>query len=270
MLKTILTVLYKNSQILRNKKIRHKDLFFNYIQNGGNYPSKLKVKYNDITFKFEKSKIDDDNYILYATDDLECVSVIINSFDRVAEIHGISNYKTCVNTTFSNESIGTTLLQVTIKMLIKYKNIFNINKIIIVDNSLKKCNNTNIELSMMKILLTGHTWYGKYGFRPFNSETFDLDIYKNNRYNNNINIMNTITILQANILKYVKLTKKENIIKDVEKLVTNYPNYLLTNFITSFLHNYDKTCKYFVLFYQQLFYDIGLTSFRGIVFGLDI
>ena len=71
-------------------------------------------------------------------------------------------------------------------MLTKYKNIFNINKIIIVDNSLKKCNNTNIELSMMKILLTGHKWYGKYGFRPVDNITFDLDIYKNNRYNNNI------------------------------------------------------------------------------------
>ena len=263
-------VLYKNSQIIKNTKIKHKDLFYNYVQNGGKYPSKLKVKYNNVTFKFEKSKIDDDNYILYATDDLECVSIIINNLLYVAEIHGIGNYTTCVNTTFSNETIGTTLLKVTIKMLTKYKTIFNINKIVLIDNSLKKCNNVNIELPIMKILLSGHTWYGKYGFRPVDSQTFELDNYKNSKYNENINIMDSITISHANILKYIKLTQKESIIKDVEILVEKYPNYLLKDFIALFLRNYDKTCKYFILFYQQLFYDNGLTNFRGQVFGLSI
>ena len=57
----------------------------------------------------------------------------------------------------------------------------------------------------MLILLSGDTWYGKYGFRPYK------DNYDINRYEKNIEIMNNITISDANILKYIKLTKKEDI-----------------------------------------------------------
>ena len=30
-----------------------------------------------------------------------------------------------------------------------------------------------------------------------------------------------------------------------------------------FLKNYDKTCKYFNMFYEKLYTDIGLTDFQG-------
>jgi hypothetical protein len=274
MLKKILMVLYKNSHIIRNKRIRHKDLFNNYInQKGGsiNNLHKLSVKYNNHKYIFEKSQIDNDNYVLYALDDLECVSIILNIPDKIAEIHGISNYQTCINTTFSNQHVGSTLLQITIKMLKKYKDILNINKIILVDNSIKKCNNNiNIILQHMMILLCGHTWYGRYGFRPIDITTYELDRFSNDKYNNNVNIMKTITISQANLNKYIKLTNKKSLINDVENLVKFNPDYLLTDFIKSFLLEYDLTCKYFNLFYRELFDCIGLTDFRGIIFGLYI
>ena len=77
---------------------------------------KLIVKYNDHKYIFEKSEIDPDNYILYSLDGLECVSILINISDKTAEIHGIGNYETCVNTTLSNQHVGSTLLKITIKM----------------------------------------------------------------------------------------------------------------------------------------------------------
>jgi len=43
-------------------------------------------------------------------------------------------------------------------MLQKYKDKFNIDKIILTDNSIKKCGNKNIILSSMLILLTGNSW----------------------------------------------------------------------------------------------------------------
>jgi hypothetical protein len=292
MLKKILLVLYKNSNIIRYKKIRLKDLSKTYLnQQGGTNPSKLKIQYNDYKYIFEKSKIDDDNYVLYATDELECVSIIINKSDKIAEIHGIGNYKTCVNTTLSNQSVGSLLLKITLKLLEKYKERFNITHIILADNSLKKCDNVDIELSTIMILLSGHTWYGnpknycecpknknfcnfclygKYGFRPYDGYTYRLNTIKNKKYENNIKIMKTITISEANILNYIVLTNKKSIIKDVVKLLEQHPDYLLTDFIKSFIHNYDRTCKYFYLFYQQLFDDIGLTNFSGQVFGLEI
>jgi len=246
MLKKILMVLYKNSNIIRYKKIRLNDLFKNYLnQDGGDNPSKLVISYNSEKYIFEKSEIDDDNYVLYATDDLECVSIIINKSDKIAEIHGIGNYKTCVNTTLSNQSVGSLLLKITLKMLEKYKEQFNIKHIILADNSLKKCNNVDIELSTMKILLSGHTWYGKYGFRPYDGHTYKMNSTKNKKYEKNIKIINTITISEANILNYIVLTKKKSIIKDVERLLENQPDYLLKDFIKSFIHDYYNTCKYF-------------------------
>ena len=271
MLKSILQVLYKNSHIIRNNKISHKKLFINYInQKGSGNPKELQIEYKDNIIKFEKSEIDEDNYVLYSTDELDCVSILINKTDKIAEIHGIGNYETCVNTTLSNKSVGSILLKVTIKILKKYKNKFNINKIILVDNSMKKCNKYNIEFSTMMILLNGHTWYGSYGFRPIDSSTYELDKIKNDKYNKNINIISTITIEQANILKYISLTKKKLLINDVKELLSTNPNYLLSDYLKSLLHNYDNTCKYFNMFYKELFNDIGLTNFRGQPFGLEL
>ena len=272
MLKKILLLLYKNSHIIRNNKIGLKQLFRNYTeQQGGNdNPEKLEIEYKNNIFTFEKSVIDDDNYVLYSTDELNCVSIIINKLDKVAEIHGIGNYKTCVTASLSNKSIGSILLKVTIKMLKKYKSIFNIDKIILVDNSLKQCKRYNIEFSTMMILLDGNTWYGKYGFRPIDSVTYELDTIKNNKYNKNINIMSTITIKQANLLHYIKLTNKEELINYVIKLLEIKQDYLLSDYIKSFLNNYDLTCKYFYMFYKELFESIGLTNFRGQPFGLHL
>jgi len=291
MLKTVLKLLYKNSYIIRNKNIGMKNLFKNYLnqsdttllQKGGsqniNLIDKLKFIYNDIEYIFFKSDIDEDHYVLYSTDEYECVSILIDRKNKLAEIHGIGNYKTCVITTDSNTSVGTILLNITIKILKKYKDKLGINKIILTDNSIKNCtdtniknctNNINIELSTMLILIYGETWYGKYGFRPYDILLSKLDEINNNKYNKNIQIMKNITITDANILKYIKLTNKKSIIEDVEYLLKKYPNYLLSDFIKSFLKKYDKSCKYFNLFYKQLFDSIKLTSFYKGLFGLKI
>jgi hypothetical protein len=283
MLKTVLKLLYKNSYIIRNKNIGMKNLFKNYLnqsdttllQKGGsqniNLIDKLNFIYNDIEYIFFKSEIDEGHYVLYSTDEYECVSILIDRKNKLAEIHGIGNYKTCVITTDSNTSVGTILLNITIKILKKYKDKLGINKIILTDNSIKNfTNNINIELSTMLILIYGETWYGKYGFRPYDMLLSKLDEINNNKYNKNIQIMKNITITDANILKYIKLTNKKSIIEDVEYLLKKYPNYLLSDFIKSFLKKYDKSCKYFNLFYKQLFDSIKLTSFYKGLFVLKI
>jgi hypothetical protein len=44
------------------------------------------------------------------------------------------------------------------KLVKKYKDKYDIKTIILKDNSIKKCNNNNIKLPIMLILLTGDTW----------------------------------------------------------------------------------------------------------------
>ena len=155
-------------------------------------------------------------------------------------------------------------------MLKKYKDRFNIDKIILTDNSIKKCGNKNIILSTMLILLTGNNWYGKYGFRPYDDIKDKLNKRMNIKYEHNQNIMKSITITEANIVKYIELTKKERIIEDVKKLISLHPNMLLIDFLNQFIKDYDDMCKYFELFYEDLFDGLGLTPFYKQSFVLFI
>lgn len=82
--------------------------------------------------------------------------------------------------------------------------------------------------------------------------------------------MNTKTISDIDIMKYVKLTNKENLITKTFELLKVNPTYLLKNYIKDLLQNYDKSCKYFYIFYKQLFDDIGLYDFYGIKFGVNL
>ena len=82
--------------------------------------------------------------------------------------------------------------------------------------------------------------------------------------------MDRITIKDANIVEYIKRTKKDNIINSVIELMKNNPDYLLKDFIKGFLQQYDKTCKYFITFYEDLFDDIQLTNFHKYSFVLEV
>jgi hypothetical protein len=76
-------------------------------------------------------------FLDYEENPLDCVSIIISKEYKLAEIHGIGNYKNCLQN--SNTNVGSTLLKITIKMLKKYKNKLGINMIILTDNSIKIC-----------------------------------------------------------------------------------------------------------------------------------
>jgi len=82
--------------------------------------------------------------------------------------------------------------------------------------------------------------------------------------------MNKITIKESNIIKYIKMTNKESLIRATEKLLNINPDFLLKDFLTNIIKDYDKTCKYFDKFYKKLFDDIGLFNFRGRLFGLEL
>jgi hypothetical protein len=257
----ILKILYRNSNIL--KKISLK--FLLNMKGGGN--RKLKVEYNNHTYVFEENEINDNYYTLSSIegDGLDCVVVLISTEDNIAEIHSITNSKSCMANT--NENIGSHLLKLTIKMIKKYASKYNqkvnINKISLGDMSIKKCGSHYIKLTKMLILLTGHTWYGKYDFRPRDNITNNIDKYQNKKYENNVKIMDTLTISDINLIKYIKMTKNNNFIDKTKDTIIKKPKMLLKDFLRKFLKDYDNMCEYFYIFYEQLYNDIGLTDFQG-------
>jgi len=274
------SLIFRNSEILRLNKISLKYIFPIIPFKGGtiNGKTKLTVLYDNIKYTFHESEINENNYILYSDHDIynpiDCVIIIMSKIDDTkyyqAEIHGIGNDKSCLHDSTTNISVGSLLLKITLKMLEKYHEKLNIKHVTLTDNSLKFCKDINdsIQLSLMLTLLTGHTWYGKYGFRPFNNKLNDYNNVLLNNYNKNTEIINNITIEKANILKYIELTEESHIIEAVKKILQTNPNMLLKDFFTNFLKEYDKTCKYFSKFYRILYQDIGLFDFQRKLFGL--
>ncbi len=268
MITNIKKQLYKNSELFKNQKIGLKIIFNkNIIQTGG---KNLTIDYKNHKYTFEKFDIDEDNYVLYSLDNLECVSIIISKEYKTAEIHGISNYKSCLQ--FTNENIGSTLLKLTIRMLKKYKERFGINMIILTDNSIKKCIKENIILSIMLSLLTGNTWYGKYGFRPIEIQNnkYIVDDISNNKYNENYKIMNSLKITDFDLLKYIKLTNNQKLIDATQRIIKDFPLMLLKDFLGNLIKNYDKTCSDFAKFYRKLYNDIGVFDPYHKLYGLAI
>jgi len=249
--------IYRKSELIRQNKTQLRHFLADQIGGG----KKLKVIYNDREYVFNEA-MDKNYYILYSKDEFECVTIIIDLENKIAEIHGIGNYRSCLDDI--NTNIGSTLLKITLKMIKKYKEKLDIKKILITDNSLKKCNNKNIKLSVMLTLLTGNTWYGKYGFKPVDDTLIKY-------YDNNKKIMNTITLKDIDLIKYLKMTKLDRkIIKNAKKFIEKHQTLLVKDYLSRFLKEYDRTCEYFFDFYFTLFTDLGLYNFFHRTFELVI
>jgi hypothetical protein len=147
----------------------------------------------------------------------------------------------------------------------------------------------------MMTLLTGDTWYGrccknkacpkhensknscmygKYGFRPIKIigaslgsvpkaswlrkpwNTYGFDEFEGEKYEQNKKIMNTIKISDINLIKYIKMTNNSHIINATEQIIKTSLDMLLKDFLSNFLKKYDKTCEYFSMFYEELYYKI--------------
>ena len=117
MISSVRKVLYKNSDLIRKYNISLKNLYAIKLYDGAKHT--LNIEYNNTKYKFTKSYIDDNLFILESQSDqkYDCVTIIISPIDGIAEIHGIGNDKSCL--TISNTNIGSTLLKITLKMLKK-------------------------------------------------------------------------------------------------------------------------------------------------------
>ncbi len=279
--KNLATVLFKNSDLLKAHRVKFNNFALGlYEQSGASFAlqkpqggitggsKNLTVEFNGSQYKFKENSIDPDHWFLTSNEGDDCVFVIIDKTSGVAEIHGIGNYKSCIIDT--NQSVGSTLLKITLKMLRKYKEKLGIKLIILTDNSVKRCHNVNIKLPNMMTLLTGDTWYGRYGFRPItrSADSYTIDKTALSYYEKNKQIMSQVKITDIDLIKYISLTKNDKLIKAVGQLVKLDPNMLIKDFLTNFIRDYDSTCEMFYEFYEKLYGKLGLFGFYRYLFGL--
>lgn len=240
---------------------------------------KLKIKYKNFDYIFKQVYDTEYIYILYSYDDSngECVILTIDKEDKSVIITSLGSLDKYYN---EEINVGSNLLKITLKMIRKYKDKLGVNKILLTDNTIYYCNNIKLDLQIMMTLFEGHTWYGKYGFRPYNKEgnTYILDNYYNKIYDINLQIMNTIKIKDINFNKYLLLINEKypdnftlEIIDIFNLFLENNKDLLVKDFLKIINKKdiFKKTCDYFNVYYKILFDDLQLKKINS-YYGLDL
>jgi len=234
---------FKNNIRLYLKKLNKQ-----FIGNGKNEIKKIIIEYNK-SIPLEFKLIEENNMInIYISNFLDydnieksCLTIKISKRYKIASIEGISseNFTCFSNSVFVLKNEASFYLMMTIKMLKKYKNKFNINKIQLRDNAIIKLKNgLTYNLSLFKLLTEGKSWYEKYGFK--------INKTKKKEYNKSKKIYKKIKVKNFkldNIIKKIKINDKNilneiNIILKIIKINLNIKMIKLMYFI--FVENKNK------------------------------
>ena len=198
--------------------------------------------------------------------DMECILIIVDKQSRTCEIHNISYDSRCMPSATMTDKKGSSLMKIALKLIDKIKDKYKLRYIQLTDNSTKICNTKKIKLGTMLTLLTGTTWYGKYGFFP-------KDKRDNIKFIKNKEIMNNIKLKDVpELTKMIFKAHKESESKlDLDKILKNYKmalddNILLKKYLIYFLSNYDKFCILFYYFYEDLYDELKLFEMQGKTF----
>lgn len=274
----------------RYRSAENEDTYFG----GGKKIEKIEYEFENYKFMIFKLKIHDGYDILIKrNNDIEspesCLHIMINSKIGLAYIKNISYYPECVKTEYEYQSKlkyqtklkkpggGGILLRLCLKYLRENKTEYRLKRVQLMDNSFMKCekNGKNISLSVMHTLAHGTTWYGKYGFRPYDPDTDTENMEDSVLFDKNREIVTKTIVRNTNLFNYLYeiIKTKENEMK--AKQITNkyyelYKDYTVSQFFKEFLSKYDRSCSMFSAFYKNYAASLGIWNFHGSSFYLDL
>ncbi len=264
----ILSMIYHNNNFIRHvyKTFKNfKDNVKNNISGGA-----FSIDYKKYHIKFKKL-IDDNLLKLYLStpdENTNCISIIIDIKLGLAYIENVTNdkYTNCFEQPELNN--GKTIMEISIKLLKKYKDKFNIKEIQLKDNSFITCDEkTSIVLSDLSFLQHNETFYSRFGFKP----------RKDNDYEN---YMKNKAILSISKVKKIKLEKilidyNNDINSNLKKqLLEDYEEHLDYNIIQWFNHFsrifMKKDCKLFKFIIEAIYKKLDLTKLNNIGYTMKL
>lgn len=263
----------------RNHKLTDSNVF----QKGGGKPKKLQYIYDNTKFLlYEVTHDAGFDISVHRKNDIDnpqtCLHIMIDSELKLAYIQNISYYADCIDVGLTHPGGGSLLLKMCIQFLKDTKEKYNVTRIQLKDNSFLPCKQkSRMMLSVMYTLLNGDTWYGKYGFRPYDPFENTENIQKAQIYNRNKTIVTTTKVRDTNLFQHlfsaintvypVDINKNKDY---VNKLYKKCKNLTITQFFRHFMFNYEHSCELILLFYIGFYTDQKLYSFHGESFYLDI
>jgi len=209
-----------------------------------------------------------------------CLHIMIDRGSELAYIHNISYYIDCAEPELLNPGGGGVLLRLCLKYLKENHKRYKIKRIQLTDTSLLNCkpHKINVYLSMLHTLVYGDTWYGKYGFRPYDPDKNSVNsnllrLYKKNKQivrNTAVRHTTLYTHLYPALKKLNPDTSGREFDKIFDKLKDKTQDLTIGSFFKVFLANFDAKCGIFQEFYLDFATENGIYDFHGKTFYLDI
>ena len=245
-------------------------------QIGSGVTNKIKFKYDNFEFViYEIDESDRITYSLFNNNDLndsrECITLFIPLNEKFVHLQNISYYDKCTSGMPKTRG-GSLLLNMTLDFIKKYLKPKYARKYIqLKDNSYFPCRQTKntIDFDSLYMMSHGHTWYGKYGFVPFDTNTESTDVYTLNDYKSNQKLVEKTKVKDTKTEKYfreaVKILKLERIFTEnkLNNMFSAYKELPIKKFVKDLLKQYDVTCGIFSLIYRKMMDDIGMKNLHG-------
>lgn len=196
-----------------------------------------------------------------------------------AILQSINYHSNCaVNVRLQNPGGGTILLKMAIQFLKEFKKVYQIERIILQDNSVKICplNGAEVELGLLHTLRYGHTWYGgRYGFMPYDHTTKSLDLIRFEAYKKNHYIVKNTKVKDTPLIYYMESIYKDNMTKEkakekAKRLYQRTKNMTICEFFNSELSDFNTDCHIISSIYKGFSKNIKLHSFFETSFFLEI
>ncbi len=267
---------------LRNNYGKNDKLLFS--QTGGAKVKKLKYNHDNYKYILYEIKNNDGFDIsMRRKNDIDnpqsCLHILINTELRLAYLQNISYFKDCVDIGLEHPGGGSKLLIMCIQFLKDTYDRYNVKRIQLKDNSMFTChkNNKKIMMALMHTLLYGDTWYGKYGFRPYDSYNDIQDTELSEIYEKNFDIVKNTKTKDTNlynclyeVLLETDPVNKKKIKEIIDNYYKKYANNTISVFFRNFLINFENACTIFSKFYVGFCIGIHIYDFTGKSFYLDI
>jgi hypothetical protein len=199
---------------------RYRYLMLNNQIGGVKQPIKIEFVFKNYPFVFYK---DEDRYTVSYTIHInenqnksECVFLQVEKEERFVYINNISKYEKCSRIGMPKSKGGVLLLEMTLNFIIKVlKPKYDLKYIMLKDNSEYYCekSGSSLDFDSFYMLTHGETWYGSYGFRPFDMKIGDIDKDRLKKYKMNQKLVET-KLKDANIKDILKSVIKNKIIVD--------------------------------------------------------
>lgn len=246
---------------------------------GGAKEAKHFIKYKGIYFTFFKYSLGDAvHYALHPEEDIDnmpqCALIIIDKIEKSATIYTISYHtKKCYSEPqielFGSKLGGSILLKLSLKLIDEVKDHYNLKYVKLTDKLRKYCDKieNGIDFDSFYMLTRGNTWYGSYGFVPFNISKQKTDSQGLKDYEHNQKIVKETLVKNTNIKKYiiraVQKYKLDHDVVNIDKYIEKYNDKSVMKCLKDLVTSYDENCAIFYYLYEKLMKDLGMINLHG-------